>query len=554
MFEKIKQILQKIHDWLIREEQLLINVHFFKKIFIAHHANNYRPHITHHHTLAVFMAILITGRLMITGFLMPMDTAYGSGISATDLVQMTNNARGDFYLPPLKINTKLVEAAEMKAKHMFEHQYWSHTSPDGVTPWYWFDEISYVYEHAGENLARDFHSSDGVFEGWRNSRAHWDNIVNNKFKEIGIAVVPGVFDGKPTTIVVQFFGTAKQNFQTISTQPTQKIFEEKEAVRLSQPIIDYPNDGDYLNKNYTDIRGRADKNVKIEILDDNRTIGKIPTDTAGSYSFRSPTLEDGEHRIKAISLKDDYKSDYSTEVKFYIDTISPIINQESVDISYNRKDGNNIFTVIIEVLDNPTKVEILSENNLYSMVRIEENIWGGILEFDEFTNDKDQYDIMIYAVDDAKNSAVLEYRLEIVEEVDSIVLNNSIENTKLSELLQQKLAEVESLENNEDLSAEKIEIIEQIQEREDSRDEDEMILSISDENISGLTLEKSQATASIDWIHYFKMISLSLMSLLFFAFVLQAYVIYHRGIHDERYHPIFHAVSVLCIMVVIVIS
>lgn len=40
------------------------------------------------------------------------------------------------------------------------------------------------------------------------SPTHKDNLLNSKYKEMGIAVVEGTLNGQQTTLVVQMFGTA----------------------------------------------------------------------------------------------------------------------------------------------------------------------------------------------------------------------------------------------------------------------------------------------------------------------------------------------------------
>ena len=44
-------------------------------------------------------------------------------------------------------------------------------------------------------------------KAWTESPSHRQNLLNSNFKEIGIAVVIGDFQGKETTIVVQLFGS-----------------------------------------------------------------------------------------------------------------------------------------------------------------------------------------------------------------------------------------------------------------------------------------------------------------------------------------------------------
>tara|TARA_B100002051_G_scaffold276808_1_gene328699 strand:+ start:7994 stop:9100 length:1107 start_codon:yes stop_codon:yes gene_type:complete len=123
------------------------------------------------------------------------------------VVDLTNEERADNAAMPLKRNAVLDEAARMKAKHMAKNEYFSHFSPDGVSPWHWFDQAGYVYAHAGENLAIHFTDSSEVVEAWMDSPTHRQNIVSNLYTEIGVGTYKGEFDGYETVYVVQLFGT-----------------------------------------------------------------------------------------------------------------------------------------------------------------------------------------------------------------------------------------------------------------------------------------------------------------------------------------------------------
>jgi hypothetical protein len=122
------------------------------------------------------------------------------------VIDLTNQERADSTKSALVRNSTLDEAAQMKAEHMAKNQYFSHFSPKGVSPWYWFDEAGYVYAHAGENLAIHFTDSSEVVDAWMKSPAHRQNIVSGLYTEIGVGTAKGKFDGYNTVYVVQLFG------------------------------------------------------------------------------------------------------------------------------------------------------------------------------------------------------------------------------------------------------------------------------------------------------------------------------------------------------------
>jgi len=140
-----------------------------------------------------------------------------SSVLPSVIVDLTNDERGN--LGTLSRNSVLDEAAQLKAEHMAQYEYFSHYSPDGVSPWHWFDQVSYSFVHAGENLAVHFTDSDEVVSAWMDSPGHRANILNGNFTEIGVGTAKGTYNGTDTIFVVQLFGTpAAPVSQTVAVQ------------------------------------------------------------------------------------------------------------------------------------------------------------------------------------------------------------------------------------------------------------------------------------------------------------------------------------------------
>ena len=129
-----------------------------------------------------------------------------SAIYAAVLVNLTNQNRTKSDIAELKVSPMLEKAAQMKADDMAAKGYFAHNTPEGKTPWYWFDKAGYKYTYAGENLAVNFENSEDVETAWMNSRGHFLNIMNPKFTEIGIATSTGTYKGRTAIFVVQLFG------------------------------------------------------------------------------------------------------------------------------------------------------------------------------------------------------------------------------------------------------------------------------------------------------------------------------------------------------------
>jgi hypothetical protein len=89
---------------------------------------------------------------------------------------------------------------------MFAEQYWAHVSPSGIQPWKWFGDVGYNYSFAGENLAKNYPTSQATVDAWMNSPTHRENILNKEYTDVGFAVMDGVLNGQNTTLVVALYG------------------------------------------------------------------------------------------------------------------------------------------------------------------------------------------------------------------------------------------------------------------------------------------------------------------------------------------------------------
>lgn len=142
----------------------------------------------------------------ITVGLKPGVLGYASNISPQQIIELTNSQRLNAKVGIVRENKQLDLAAEQKVNDMFANNYWAHISPKGTEPWYFISQAGYKYQHAGENLARDFSSPKDVVKAWMASPTHKKNLLDSRYKDIGIAVKDGYINGVETTIVVQMFG------------------------------------------------------------------------------------------------------------------------------------------------------------------------------------------------------------------------------------------------------------------------------------------------------------------------------------------------------------
>lgn len=209
-----------------------------RNLFLPDHKNDHRAQILKPQILSTLTLIFVLTQSSL-GFLSFRSSkvlGYSSDISPERIIELTNSQRAAAGLSPLKENLILSEAAKRKAGDMFAFNYWAHVSPSGRDPWAFFKEAGYNYIYAGENLARDFRDPDSVVAAWMNSPTHKENLLSEKYQEIGVAVVDGSLQGIETTLVVQLFGS-----ETRAVAGKQTAGESvKEKATTSEKIVSWP--------------------------------------------------------------------------------------------------------------------------------------------------------------------------------------------------------------------------------------------------------------------------------------------------------------------------
>ncbi|MFA6422855.1 MAG: CAP domain-containing protein [Patescibacteria group bacterium] len=151
--------------------------------------------------------------IALLGFCLPV-VAFASEISSWNIVNLTNIERSKNNQAALQTDFKLTIAATNKANDMLKNQYFEHFSPTNLIPWDFIKNAGYNYKYAGENLAMDFKTAEGVTNAWMRSGSHRKNILNTNYDEIGIGISKGNFNGHETTFVVQLFGKEQKQKNT----------------------------------------------------------------------------------------------------------------------------------------------------------------------------------------------------------------------------------------------------------------------------------------------------------------------------------------------------
>lgn len=178
-------------------------------------ANDYQPYLIRRYGLAVVMILVIGVQLFYNLNTTGSILGEKATISASSLLDETNKVRQEHNLEELALNEKLNTAAQLKVQDMFDKQYWGHDGPDGTKPWKWFSEADYSYAEAGENLAKNFHTTEATMLAWMNSPDHRDNVLGEGYTEVGFAVASDRLDGRPATLIVALYGQPASSGATV---------------------------------------------------------------------------------------------------------------------------------------------------------------------------------------------------------------------------------------------------------------------------------------------------------------------------------------------------
>lgn len=106
---------------------------------------------------------------------------------AQEVLKLVNEKRSANGLSPLSFDTKVQKAADTRAEEIKKS--FSHTRPDGKSFSTALSDVGAVFSGAGENIAIGQKTPDEVVSAWMNSSGHRANILNSKYKYIGIGCV-----------------------------------------------------------------------------------------------------------------------------------------------------------------------------------------------------------------------------------------------------------------------------------------------------------------------------------------------------------------------------
>jgi uncharacterized protein YkwD len=93
--------------------------------------------------------------------------------------------------PPLAVSRKLNDAAGDHARDMARRKYFEHAGRDGSEPRDRVRRAGYQSRLTGENIAFGPESAEEVVAGWLASPGHCENIMDPRFRDIGVGYAVG---------------------------------------------------------------------------------------------------------------------------------------------------------------------------------------------------------------------------------------------------------------------------------------------------------------------------------------------------------------------------
>jgi len=133
---------------------------------------------------AVFMALCcISAAPMTTS---GDDAQYSFAEYADRIGVLVNNARAEEGLAPLRVVPYLNDCANVRARELIVK--WDHNRPDGGKFSSVVSRELVPYSYIGENIAAGYDNPEATFRQWKESPAHWEAILDEKFDYIGIGV------------------------------------------------------------------------------------------------------------------------------------------------------------------------------------------------------------------------------------------------------------------------------------------------------------------------------------------------------------------------------
>lgn len=118
-----------------------------------------------------------------------------------EVLNVTNEYRKNEGISELQLDDKLSVVANIRAIEMALSNKFSHVRPNGSNYSEIFTDLDINTYSSGENIAFGYDYSAEVCVGWKESSGHYANMINPRYKKLGV----GKYTYNGTTYWVQIF-------------------------------------------------------------------------------------------------------------------------------------------------------------------------------------------------------------------------------------------------------------------------------------------------------------------------------------------------------------
>ncbi|NGO67109.1 CAP domain-containing protein [Streptomyces boncukensis] len=113
------------------------------------------------------------------------DTPDTESAAEREVLALVNQERAKAGCRPVEPDAELAELAGDFSADMARRGFFSHTSPDGQSPWDRADRAG-ISDLGGENIARGQANAQSVMDSWMKSPGHRANILNCDYRTMGV--------------------------------------------------------------------------------------------------------------------------------------------------------------------------------------------------------------------------------------------------------------------------------------------------------------------------------------------------------------------------------
>lgn len=131
-------------------------------------------------------------------------TVTTNGGPESQVLALVNVERANAGCAEVTANDRLTAAARGHSSDMAARDFFSHDTPEGVSVGTRVTNAGYRWSMVGENIAWGQADAKAVMKDWMNSSGHKANILNCKYRHLGVGLA---YDAKRRPYWTQDFGT-----------------------------------------------------------------------------------------------------------------------------------------------------------------------------------------------------------------------------------------------------------------------------------------------------------------------------------------------------------